>query len=61
MLLGIISCVSDHSEMTHRSKKAASDNQERQRQRSYYMKNGENICRDTFMFLYRFVIIASHV
>ena len=55
MLLGIISCVTDNSDTTHRSKKAKEDIHERQRQRSYYMKNGKKVCRDTFMFMYRLV------
>ena len=55
LLLGIISCVTDNSETTHRSKKAPDDMHVRQRQRSYYMKNGKKVCRDTFMFMYRLV------
>jgi len=55
MLLGIISCVTDVSESTKRSKKASSDVHERQRQRTYYMKNNKKVCRDTFMFMYRCV------
>lgn len=52
LLLGIISCVTNISGTTECSKRAKDDKHERQRQRSYYMKNGKKVCRDTFMFLY---------
>lgn len=57
MLLGIISCVVDNSPVTCSSKKGPDHSHERQRQRSYYMRHGRKICRDMFMFLYRFVSV----
>jgi len=55
-LLGMISCVTDFSETTHRSRKAPTDVHERQRPRSYYMKSGRKVCREMFMFLHKYVV-----
>ena len=60
MLLGIISCVADNSPTTRCTKKGQEYNHERKRQRSYYLRHGRKICRDTFMFLYRYDGIFTH-
>lgn len=53
VLIAKISTLSNFSEMTKRSKRT--DNKRRQHQKTVYMMEGQEVCRDTFRFVHKLV------